>query len=459
MTFHIFESDPLGAPAGLQLAKILGPLSHALDMTEGQTPGHCIRSTYIGTRLGEVLGLRGQDAHDLYYMILLKDLGCSSNAARICELYLADDINFKRDFKTIDGSLSSALRFVFAKTGRDSGLSERFRAIVNIVQNGGEITRDLIETRCHRGAEIAAKMRFSKAVQNGIMSLDEHWDGGGKPEGLRGRAIPLASNIALLAQVVDVFGLGAGRDAAVQEVRSRAGTWFEPGLVDAFLRLAHDPGFWADLTDPDIQTHVLAMEPALVSAPVDQDYLDDIAAAFSDVVDAKSPFTADHSNRVTLYSDMIAEQLGMADDHRRWLRRGALLHDLGKLAVSNRVLDKPDKLDDDEWRIIQSHPANGADILSRIDVFASIAPIAEGHHEKLNGKGYPHGTGADELAQEIRIVTVADVFDALSADRPYRGPMPIKKVFEILDGDTGTAFDATCVAALRAGLARMGAAA
>jgi len=444
-------------PPSFKLADLLGALSYALDMTEGQPEGHCIRCAWIGTRIGEVLALPDDVLKDLYYTLLLKDLGCSSNAARICELYLADDISFKRDFKTIDGSLSSALRFVFRKTGLESGLSERIRAIVNILQNGGEISRSLIETRCHRGADIAAQMRFSDAVQDGIRSLDEHWDGSGKPEGLKGDQIPLIARITLMAQVIDVFHTENGAEAALSEIEARSGAWFDPALVSAFVTAQADPEFWAMLTSPDIESCVFAMKPALQSEPVDEDYLDDIATAFSDVVDAKSPFTADHSNRVTLYTDMIAEEMGLSPAHRRWLRRAALLHDLGKLGVSNQVLDKPGKPDDDEWTSIRRHPAQSEAILRRVHAFQDIAPVAAAHHERIDGKGYPYGLKGAEIYLEARILTVADVFDALSAERPYRAAMPIAKALAILDADAGTAFDPACIAALKSGLARLNA--
>lgn len=458
MSQSLYLSQPAGAhPQTFRLAELLGALSYALDMTEGQPQGHCIRCCWIGTRIGEALGLPDDMLKDLYYTLLLKDLGCSSNAARICELYLADDISFKRDFKTIDGSLSSALRFVFAKTGLESGLSERIRAIVNILQNGGEISRSLIETRCHRGADIAARMRFSQAVQDGILSLDEHWDGSGKPEGLKAGEIPRISGIALLAQVIDIFHTENGVAAALREAGARAGDWFDPALVDAFLSAQADPEFWAVLEAPDLASRVFAMQPALASEPVDEDYLDDIAAAFAEVVDAKSPFTADHSNRVTLYTDMIAEEMGLDAGHRRWLRRAALLHDLGKLGVSNQVLDKPGKPDADEWAAIRRHPAESEAILARVAAFCDIAPVAAAHHERLDGKGYPYGLKGDDICLEARILTVADVFDALSADRPYRAAMPISKALAILDADAGTAFDPACIAALKSGLARLNA--
>ncbi len=448
-------SNPKDNSSELKLADIIGSLSHALDLTEGQPKGHCVRCCWVGTNIGLTLGLEGDALSDLYFTLLLKDLGCSSNAARICELYITDDIAFKKDFKTIDGSLSSALRFVFAKTGLESGLSERIRAIVNIVQNGGKIANELIETRCHRGADIAKKMRFSHGVQDGIRNLDEHWDGSGKPQALRHQQIPIQANIALLAQIIDIFHNQHGIQAAIDEVCSRSGSWFNPELIDAFMVAQKQEGFWEGLARRDIEQLVFQMEPALSTNTVDENHLDEIATAFAEVVDVKSPFTADHSNRVTLYTDMIAEELGFSEQHRRWLRRAALLHDIGKLAVSNQILDKPGKPDEKEWDAIKSHPMHSQKILQQVSAFRDISQIAGAHHERLDGKGYPLGLKGDELCVEVRIITVADVFDALTADRPYRKAMPIEQAFSILDKDVGSAFDARCVKALKLGMSKL----
>ncbi len=330
---------------------------------------------------------------DLYHVLLLKDLGCSSNAARICELYLADDLVFKRDFKFINGSLPQALRFVLSHTGMRSGVSERFRAILNIFQNGGEIARELIETRCQRGADIARRMRFSESVAAGIQNLDEHWDGGGKPLGIAGEAIPLQARIALLAQVVDVFRTGAGVDAARREIRSRSGTWFDPSLVAAFEEVARIPAFWSAMEEPGFTQAVLDMEPARSATLVDEDYLDDIAAAFAQVIDSKSPYTSGHSDRVTLFADMIAEQLQFSPEHRRWLKRAALLHDIGKLGVSNTILDKPGKLDEAEWVAMRAHAAHGEAILSRVAAFHPLAAIAGRASRAPRWQGLSEGIG------------------------------------------------------------------
>lgn len=431
----------------LHLHEILGALSHAIDMTEGQPPGHSVRCCWIGMKIGAQLGLPEAQMADLYYTLLMKDLGCSSNAARICALYLADDITFKHDFKKIDGSLNAALQFVFQKTGLQSGLSERIRATVNILRNGGQISRELIETRCHQGADIAAKLRFSPDVQDGIRSLDEHWNGNGKPEGASGRDIPILSRIALLAQVVDVFFQDGGAPASCAEISARSGTWFDPDVVDAFERCAADPALWQGLL-ADTEPLIYTLAPRLSAFAIDDDYLDDIAQGFADVIDAKSPFTADHSRRVTLYADMIAEQVGLSAEHRRWIRRAALLHDIGKLAVSNQILDKPGRPSEEEWASIRAHPAHSETILARVSAFRDIAPVAGAHHERLDGKGYPKGQTEATLPFEAMILATADVYDALSADRPYREAMSYEAAMAILNAELGAAHHPVFVEAL-----------
>ncbi len=449
-----FQSDK-SQNQKLRLAEVLSALTYALDITEGQPQGHSVRCCWIGFLIAEELKLDDQQTWELYYTLLLKDLGCSSNAARVCELYLTDDLSFKKDFKLVGGSLPQALRFVMSHTGLQAGMAERFRAIINIFQNGGEISCELIETRCTRGADIARKMRFSEAVAQGIHDLDEHWDGSGKPEGRKAQDISLYARIALLAQVVDIFRMSGGEDAARKEIENRSGTWFDPALVKAFRSVAARPSFWDAMQDDDLRSSILELEPTNSAINFDEDYLDDIAEGFAQVVDAKSPFTKGHSERVALYSDMIAEEMQLTKPHRRWLKRAALLHDIGKLGVSNSILDKPAKLDDAEWVSMRNHATETETILSRISVFKELAPIAAAHHEKLNGKGYPKGMVGDEIALESRILAVADIFDALTADRPYRKAMPMAKALSIMNEDIGTALDANCFAALQRALQKI----
>ncbi|EEX36746.1 response regulator [Vibrio metschnikovii] len=432
----------------MPLSELMLALTAALDMTEGQPPEHCIRCCWIGMHIGQAIGLDETQHHDLFFTLLLKDAGCSSNAARICELYMTDDRTFKRNYKTIGTSLSSAINFVIKHAGAGQSWIERISTTLDILKNGGDYAQELIQTRCTRGADIARELRLSEPVALGIHSLDEHWDGKGRPEQLQQEQIPLYSRIALLSQVVDVFQYQHNLSTALQEVQSRSGQWFDPALVDTLVSIAKTESFVDGLKAQDIRQRIMAMAPAQANIYLDDDYFDDIVSAFGKIVDAKSPYTADHSQRVAIYADLIAEQLGIDPLQRRWLKRAALLHDLGKLGVSNTILDKPDKLNDQEWEAVKAHASLTEQILINISAFRSLATISAAHHEKLDGTGYPRQLAGEEISLMTRIITTADIFDAITAERPYRGAIPIPQALAIMQDNLHTAIDVDCFNAL-----------
>lgn len=208
------------------------------------------------------------------------------------------------------------VQFVLAHTGVKSHLAERFKRVLRLARDGTKLATELVQTRCERGAKIATQLGFGQRVADGIFSLDEHWNGRGKPLGLQDNNIPLFSRIALLAQVVDVFHHVGGPTTALLEIQARTGGWFDPQLVDCASSFEHDAAFWATLRNVDIGTLAQEIEPDSNTLTIDDDLMDNIAAAFSQVVDAKSPFTAGHSERVALYTDILASKLGL-DDARR----------------------------------------------------------------------------------------------------------------------------------------------
>lgn len=368
----------------LRLSEILGAFSYALDLTEGQPAGHSIRACWIGTQIAMALGLKGDVLRDVYYAVLLKDLGCSSNAARVSEMFVGDDRQLKHDFKLLGPQPEDFGEFINQEVGVAADRHVREAALCNLLQNAGTIMTDIMATRCSRGADIARQLRFSEDVAQAISHLDEHWDGAGLPLGIAGNDIHLGGRIALLAQVADVFYSARGKDAALAEVRNRAGSWLDPQLCLLFEKLAGSSGFWEELALDDLPEQLWALEPAAQYITVDEDYLDDISSAFGRVIDAKSPYTAGHSERVGVIADKIAEQLGMSADRRRMLRRAATLHDVGKLGVSSAILEKPGPLNSEEWQVMQSHAAHTTNILGQIGVMSNMAMIAGSHHERLD---------------------------------------------------------------------------
>jgi len=227
-------------------------------------------------------------------------------------------------------------------------------------------------------------------------------------------------------------------------------------LIPIWCGCFHYPGFWADLADPLLEIRLRELEPMENRVPLDEAYLDDIAYAFGAVIDAKSPYTGGHSERVGHFASGIGEALGMGGSDLAGLRRAAILHDVGKLAVSSRVLEKPGALDAIEWEEMRGHAAHTTEILSRIRPLREMAMVAGSHHERLDGKGYPLGLDQMMIAREARIITVADFYDALTADRPYRAAMPVEKALGIMREEAGKAIDGDCLAALEGVIAQKG---
>jgi len=439
----------LGVTREIQMSGLIGALSYALDITEGESPGHAVRSCLIGMRIADELGLGAEARSDLFYALLLKDAGCSANSARMAALFAADDHEAKRTSKRVDwarpfSAFAWSLRTV-APGGSLRARADRLLAI----RDEGEVTRSLMQARCDRGAEIARMLGFSEATAEAIRALDEHWDGRGQPRGLQGTEIPLAARVLCLAQTVEIFHAAGGVGAAYRVAAKRAGHWFDPALVDALRALRADKGFWASLAEPDLS----GVEPPDRVLVADENRLDRIAEAFAGVIDAKSPWTRQHSDRACAIATGIAGMLGLEAATVRDLRRAARLHDIGKLAISNRILDRPGRLTDEEYATIRQHPVITHRILERVPGFSELAPVASAHHERLDGSGYPSGLSASELTTPMRVLAVADVYEALTAERPYRPAWSSDRALEFIRLDVPQRLDPDVFAALNDGVA------
>jgi HD-GYP domain-containing protein (c-di-GMP phosphodiesterase class II) len=433
----------------VSVSEVLGALSFALDLTEGQPFGHALRTCLIGMKMGECIGLPLQERRDLYYALLLKDVGCSSNAARIYELFGGDDRVAKRDLKRVDWSrYFKAASYAMAHAWPGSSWFDRVRRVALLAGAGPRAAQELVEARCRRGSAIARDLGFGTAVAEAVASLDEHWDGRGQPRGLRGTEIPLLARVMVLAQTLEVFTMLEGPAAAMSTARARRGKWFEPMLVDAVRSLEPDLARWRELDDWGLQEAVRSVEPGDAVLLAGPGALDHIASAFAAVVDAKSPFTADHSQRVTEFAVTIAEQFGFPAEDQVDLRRAALLHDLGKLSVPNSVLDKPGPLSAQEWEMMRLHPYYTQRILDRVRGFQSLAFVASSHHERLDGRGYYRGLRGAHVPFGARILAVADIYEALTADRPYRAALTSEAALATMEKDRGLGLASDCLDAL-----------
>jgi HD-GYP domain-containing protein (c-di-GMP phosphodiesterase class II) len=431
-------------PRHIALSEVIAGLSYALDLTEGEPPGHAVRSCLIGMRVAQELGLDATTRSHLFYALLLKDAGCSANSARMAALFGADDHRAKRTSKRVDWS-GRFPAFVWAvRTVAPGGTLRRRVDRLLAIKAEGEVTRALMQARCDRGADIAHLLGFEAETAEGIRALDEHWDGHGQPRNLRGEEIPLSGRILCLAQTAEIFWADSGVEAAWEVARGRSGGWFDPALVEAFSAVCRDTAFWDTLHEGDLT----AWEPPDRVLAVDEARLDAIAYAFAGVIDAKSPWTYRHSDRACVIVLGLAAALGADDEDLSDLRRAALLHDVGKLAVSNRILDKPGRLTEGEFALIREHPVVTRQILERVPGFGPLAPVAAAHHERLDGSGYPQGLAGDELTMPMRLLAVADVYEALTSERPYRAAMRSEEALAIIRAGSPQRLDQEAAAAL-----------
>ena len=434
----------------LLLSDIVAALTRALDITEGQPPGHAQRTCLIGMRLAQRWGLGGDERSSLFYALLLKDAGCSTNAAQVAALYGADDAVVKRDRKLTNHLRpAESVAHVWRQTAPGEGPAAKVRHLRALVAHGSDGSRALASMRCERGAEIVRMIGLDERAAQAIRHLDEHWDGRGYPDGLAGAAISPLGRVLCLAQTMEVYWQERGPRAACAVAAERAGSWFDPELARIGAGLEHDRELWAALASGGLDS----VEPGDRTLLVDEAGLDRIAEAFARIIDAKSPFTARHSEGVAWIGSRLGELLGLDREICTTLRRSGLLHDIGKLGVSNRILDKPGKLNAQEWEEMRRHPGLTFEILDRVPTFRDFAFMAAAHHERLDGSGYHRGILADQLTLPARILAVADVAEALSATRPYRASLGQDEVLAIVRKDAGTRLDAAVVDVLDVALA------
>jgi HD-GYP domain-containing protein (c-di-GMP phosphodiesterase class II) len=395
-------------------------------------------------RLAEALELGAPVRSDLFYALLLKDAGCTANASRMAALFGADDHEVKHSAKRVDWA-SSLSAFVWSVRSVAPGGSVKARMDRLVaIRNEGEVTRSLMQARCDRGAEIARMIGLSERTAEAIRTLDEHWDGRGQPRGLAGEAIPLLGRILCLAQTMEIFFAAGGVEGAYGVAGRRRGRWFDPDLVSALRTFRDDAEFWESLAEPDLTP----WEPADSLLVVDADRQFQLATAFAAVVDAKSPWTYHHSDRTSLIATNVGAVLGFDMEELGDLRRVALLHDIGKLAISNRILDKPARLTHAEFERVKAHPLFSQWVLERVSCFQDLAPIAVAHHERLDGGGYPHGLAAEDLTMPMRVLAVADVYEALTAERPYRDALSDEDALDLIRLDVPARLDADAFRAL-----------
>ncbi|MDX6307882.1 MAG: hypothetical protein QOI06_928 [Nocardioidaceae bacterium] len=403
-------------PGEVRIAELIATLSYAADLGLGQPMDHCLRHTVMALRLADLAGADQLDREATYYLGMLVNSYCHADASEQARWY-GDDILFKADgFDTVAMNVPQMATMLLRHLTSHGSASQRITRVATLPVAFKRDVLTWLLTHTQLSSEFAQRIRLDDDVVTALWLAYEQWDGKG-PRRVRGDEIPLPARLIALCTTMEVIARSRGPETARTAARKQAGKVFDPGLVDLWVDNAED--LLAGLDVDATWDAVLAAEPRL-ERRVSGEELDDVLEAMADLVDLKSPFLAGHSRGVANLGAEAAKVAGLTAAESATIRRAGLVHDLGRLGVSTSIWEKPGRLTDIERERAHLHPYLTDKMLVRIPALAASREIAARHHERLDGSGYPRGMTAQSLTPPDRILAAADVYHAMTENRPYR---------------------------------------
>jgi HD-GYP domain-containing protein (c-di-GMP phosphodiesterase class II) len=409
------ESDR--APA--RLAELAAALSLGIDLGFAQPMEHALRECLIALRIADQLGLDQEARAAVYYTGLLLNVGCHSDAYEQAK-WFGDDIALKatKYEYPLRGVRGTAAMMRMLGSGHPP--VGRLRMCVLFAISGRRDVEDMISGHARIAQVLATQLALRPEVVDAIGNSYEFWDGHGWPQGSRGDAIPLPARIVALAEFVEVANRNDGAEAAKDLARDRSGEQFDPALAELFCTNADV--ILADLESVSTWQAVVDSEPALGEELPDLE-LDAALAAIANFVDLKSPYFLGHAQSMAALCEQAAIRLGLPTDEAVVLRRSALVQGLGRLGISNGVLDKTGPLGPGEWERIRLHPYLTERMLQASPALAPLGAVAGQARERLDGSGYPRGLSGSTISRAGRVLGVVDAYCAMREPRPHRAAL------------------------------------
>jgi HD-GYP domain-containing protein (c-di-GMP phosphodiesterase class II) len=402
--------------SGVCLAELIAALSLGVDLGLGQPMEHVLRTCVLALGLGERFALEEAERSVVYYVALLAWVGCHADSFEQAR-WFGDDIAARAGYWPTDLVGVNKVRFVMRHLGAGDSPAGRARTALEFVASGREAMESMHGTHCLIAGDLADRLRVGEGVREALLQMFERWDGKGTPGLLAGSALSRPVRLVQFADVVEVFHRQGGTDAAVAVARARDGTQFDPTIVECFCDGARE--LLEPLAEATSWDAVIEAQPGLKQTLLHAE-LDAALEAIADFADLKSPYAMCHSRAVADLAAEAGRGFGLAEDELRALRRAGLVHDLGRLGVSNAIWDKRGALTSVEWERVRLHPYLTERILSASSVLAPLGVLAAQDHERLDGSGYPRGLKAPVLSPCARILAVADVYHAMVEPRPHR---------------------------------------
>jgi len=409
-------------------SELLLALSRAADLAEGREAGHARRVAALALQIAKTAGLDEAEHGSLIEAALLHDLGLTAVVGKLAAALPYTDEEVVTRLHADPEALISRIGGS-ALQAAEAGLSQHPR----------------------EGAALVEVAPLPPVVARLVLLHHERWDGSGYPERLAGPEIPKAARILALADLVESAAGPMGTPAeqaerALRRLDQEAGRSLDPDMVaEVRSELARDE-LWRSLDPPPEQE----LFDELDDQPLDSS--EHPATLFVDLfgtlVDSKCAFTRRHSTNVARLVGAAAPDLGLDSRSVRVVTRAARIHDLGQIAVHSRVLEKAGSLAPGELKQIRKHPSVTAQILDPLAALREVVRCAEAHHERLDGSGYPRGVPAEEIPTEVRLLAAADAYEALTAERPFRGPLSRDSTLNLLRSRAGRQYDGESIEAV-----------
>jgi HD-GYP domain-containing protein (c-di-GMP phosphodiesterase class II) len=414
------------APTDLRLAEMIAALSVASDLGMGMPMEYALRSAVLAVRLGEALGLGEDDLTDVYYVALLRFVGCTADADLAADVF-GDELAARPIIAPIDWARPSQMLLAMVRhIGEGNPPLKRAGMLASALVKMPRLMASAT-AHCEVAQQLAARMGLSNRLDLALGQLFERWDGRGIPNKLAGDRIALSVRVAFLAQDMIVHHDIGGVEAAVAVARERSGGAFDPRVVEVFSTRAET--LMADLGSGNAWELALTAEPG-PRPRLTGGQLDEAVKAMADFTDLKSHYFAGHSSGVAALAEEAARRCGLPPRDLDAVRRAGHLHDLGRIGVSAAVWHKTGPLSDGERERVRLHPYYTERILSRPQALARLGALAAHHHERLDGSGYHRGAAATSLSPAARILAAADVYQALTEPRPHRDAFPQDRAAE-----------------------------
>ena len=405
----------------MRSGELFAALSLALDLGTGEPFEHALRTCLIGLELADRLDLSADERLDVYHLSLLHSIGCTADSPEAAARY-GDDIAVRSEAAPIDTARKPAVAgFVWRATGKSP------RRFTVVMAAGPKGAAKGLRAHCEVGERLAAMLSLPDSARRALWFTFERLDGKGFPHGVRGDEIPLPARVMHVARDLHVLAVRRGVAAAEAAIAARAGSAYDPTIAGCAA------GVLAALPEESVWDTVAHAPEG--GAPLRADALERACRAAAYFADLKSTHTLEHSTGVAELAEAAGWRLGMSVSEVTALRQAALLHDLGRVGVSTAIWDRPGKLTESEWERVRLHPYYTQRALARADGLRALVRIAAGHHERLDGSGYPSGVEAGQLSMPARVLAAADAFHAMRESRAHRPPLEAGRAAGELERD------------------------